>query len=153
MNNDSIIACEHCGSNACYKQTITGTEISLMSCLSCGFISNTIWTPDSELFKQQLDLYPELYKSLIHSDINNNLWVPNIVNIQDKGMVFIDGTNEDDCEWVGVKSIRMSNKEALEVKRKNPLNKNVKFKPDMNTKKGFGKHGYAQALDYIGVIL
>lgn len=153
MNTDSLVVCEHCGSHTCYKNEIPSTDVALLACLSCGFISNTVWKREDELFKTQMESFPELYKSLVHEDINKDLWIPNLVNIPHLGMVFIDGTNEDDCEWVGIKSIKVSNKEKIEFKRANPLNKNVSYKTDLSTKKGFGKHGYLQALEYIGITL
>lgn len=149
MQNDRIEICDHCGSEVCYKNRIND-EITLSSCLSCGFISNTIWKSNSELFNQQMELFPELYKVITHQDINDDYWVPNLVHIHDKGMVFVDGTNEDDCEWVGVKAIKIPKSEKEKYKKVKSTQK-LTHKPDMTTKKGFGKGGYLQALNYIGV--
>ena len=39
-----------------------------------------------------MEILPELYKSLMVEDETGKIWMPSMVNIPDKGMVFTDGT-------------------------------------------------------------
>ena len=93
MNFDALKECSRCGSDACYSQEIN-KEISIELCYGCGFQSNTIMTSGSQFLSEQMELLPELYKELMdEEEETGKIWMPTTVNLQDKGMVFADGTS------------------------------------------------------------
>jgi hypothetical protein len=145
MNFDALKECSRCGSDACYSQEIN-KEISIELCYGCGFQSNTIMTSGSQFLSEQMELLPELYKELMdEEEETGKIWMPTTVNLQDKGMVFADGTSRMNWRWAGVKAIPIPEEEKL-------LNNDISYKPDMSTIKHFEERDFMEALSYIGVL-
>jgi hypothetical protein len=106
-------------------------------------------TRDSEFLQQQMEVLPELYKELMGEDENGTIWMPSVVNIPDKGMVFADGSNSFNWQWAAVKAILMPEEEKAKFKAKG---KEYDYKMDMTTLKHFPEREFMDALSYIEVL-
>jgi hypothetical protein len=82
-------------------------------------------------------------------DENGTIWMPSVVNIPDKGMVFADGPNGQNWRWAAVKATLMSEEEKIKFKEKG---KEYDYKMDMTTMRHFGERDFIDALTYIGVL-
>jgi len=145
---DNLTTCNRCGSDACYVQEVN-EQVKLYFCYGCGFQANTAMTRDSEFLQQQMEVLPELYKELMGEDENGTIWMPSVVNIPDKGMVFADGTNGQNWRWAAVRAILMSEEEKAKFKEKG---KEYDYKMDMTTLTHFPERDFIDALSYIGVL-
>ena len=145
---DNLTTCERCGSDACYVQEVN-QDVKLHFCYGCGFQANTAMKRDSEFLQQQMETLPELYKELMGEDENGTIWMPSVVNIPDKGMVFADGANGSNWRWAAVKATLMSEEEKSKFKEKG---KEYDYKMDMTTLKHFSEREFIEALTYIGVL-
>jgi hypothetical protein len=145
---DNLTTCERCGSDACYVQEVN-QDIKLHFCYGCGFQANTAMKRDSEFLQQQMETLPELYKELMGEDENGTIWMPSVVNIPDKGMVFADGPNGQQWQWAAVKATLMSEEEKAKFKEKG---KEYDYKMDMTTLTHFPEREFIEALTYIGVL-
>jgi hypothetical protein len=144
---DALIDCPLCSEPmACYKIPVNESKFSYM-CLGCGFASSDFLVEgeyDIEEYEHQL---PELYKEIKKVDSEGRVWYPNIVNIPEKGVVFISGTSPDDCEWSAIKNIQLTEEE-----KQLPKFKGQSYKSDTKTLTDFG-NDYLSALEFIGVDL
>ena len=122
---ESLITCLKCGGDACSE--ITNEVVTIWICMGCGFTSNNTIT-DANVTEMEATL-PELYKDLRFKDKEGKYWYPNSVILDDKSMVFAEGTNVQDWMWSAVQA-----KEG---------------KTDMTTKKEFQIHEFMDALEYI----
>ena len=146
---DNLTTCNRCGSDACYVQEVN-ENVKLHFCYGCGFQANTAMTRDSEFLQQQMEVLPELYKELMGEDENGTIWMPSVVNIPDKGMVFADGTGQGNVwGWAAVKAVLMSEEEKAKFKEKG---KEYDYKMDMTTLTHFPERDFREALSYIGVL-
>jgi len=145
---DNLTICDRCGSDACYVQEVN-QDIKLHFCYGCGFQANTAMKRGSEFLEQQMETLPELYKELMGEDENGTIWMPSVVNIPDKGMVFADGPNGQQWQWAAVKATLMSEEEKTKFKEKG---KEYDYKMDMTTLKHFPEREFIEALTYIGVL-
>jgi hypothetical protein len=145
---DNLTICGRCDSDACYVQEVN-EQIKLYFCYGCGFQANTAMTRDSEFLKQQMETLPELYKELMGEDEKGTIWMPSVVNLPDKGMVFADGVNGQNWQWAAVKATLMSDEEKTKFKEKG---KEYDYKMDMSTLKHFSEREFMDALSYIGVL-
>jgi hypothetical protein len=145
---DNLTTCNRCGSDACYVQEVN-EQVKLHFCYGCGFQANSIMTRDSEFLKEQMETLPELYKELMGEDENSLIWMPSVVNIPDKGMVFADGTSSQNWRWAAVKAIPMPEDEKAKFKEKG---KEYDYKMDMTTLTHFPEREFMDALTYIGVL-
>jgi hypothetical protein len=145
MQYDEIIDCPKSGGNLCYKIEVS-KDITNYFSLSCGFWTNSLMTPNSDFYKDQMALLPELYKDLAWLDDNTGLiWLPNHTNVQDLGMVFADGTGADEWAWAAVKAIPLG-------KDDKKLTETQTHKMDMKNIKHFKERDYIDALSYIGAL-
>ena len=145
---DNLTTCDRCGSDACYVQEVN-EQVKLHFCYGCGFQANTAMKRDSEFLQQQMEVLPELYKELMGEDDNGTIWMPSVVNLPDKGMVFADGTNSQNWNWAAVKATLMSEEEKTKFKGKG---KEYDYKMDMTTLTHFPENEFMEALTYIGVL-
>ena len=145
---DNLTTCDRCGSDACYVQEVN-EQVKLYFCYGCGFQANTAMKRDSEFLQQQMEVLPELYKELMGEDENGIIWMPSVVNIPDKGMVFADGSNSQNWKWAAVKATLMSEEEKIKFKSKG---KEYDYKMDMTTLTHFSERDFIEALSYIGVL-
>ena len=145
---DNLTTCGRCDSDACYVQEVN-EQVKLYFCYGCGFQANTAMTRDSEFLKQQMETLPELYKELMGEDEKGIIWMPSVVNLPDKGMVFADGVNGQNWQWAAVKATLMSEEEKTKFKEKG---KEYDYKMDMSTLKHYSERDFMDALSYIGVL-
>lgn len=136
---EKLIECPRCGSNACSE--ISDDKIQIWLCMGCGFTTNTFMTEENAVKAEEV--MPNLYKDLKFVDDKQLAWYPNSVTLDDKSMVFADGTGKDDWKWAAVKSIEI----AEEEKEKFP---NSTHRADMTTIKHFEEKDFMEALEYVG---
>jgi hypothetical protein len=82
-------------------------------------------------------------------DENGTIWMPSVVNLTDKGMVFADGPNGSNWAWAAVKAIPMPEEEKAKFKAKG---KEYDYKMDMTTLQHYPEREFIEALSYIGVL-
>ena len=145
MNYDEIIICPKSGGDLCYKIEIS-KEITNYLSLSCGFWTNTLMVKGSEFYNEQISTLPELHKDLAWEDPYTKLiWIPNTINLEDKGMVFANGSNIKEWGWAAVKAIPLEEEDEALVEGQT-------HKMDMANLKNFVERDYIDALSYIGLL-
>jgi hypothetical protein len=107
---------------------MTNGVVTIWICMGCGFTSNTTITEMNYI--EMEGTLPELYKALRFKDVDGKYWYPNSVMLEDKSMVFAEGSSIEDWKWSAVQS-----KDG---------------KADMSTKKEFEERDFMEGLDYIG---
>tara|TARA_Y100000389_G_scaffold174936_1_gene185277 strand:- start:2254 stop:2703 length:450 start_codon:yes stop_codon:yes gene_type:complete len=143
---DEIIQCPKSGGDLCYKIEVSKDITQYMS-LSCGFMTNTLMKVDTDFYKEQMVLLPELYKDLAWLDTDTELvWLPNNINVPELGMVYASGANTEEWKWAAVKAIKLD-KEVTNKDGSKSL-----YKPDMSTVEYFEERDYIDALSYIGAL-
>jgi hypothetical protein len=71
---------------------------------------------DSQLVKESEEVIPELYKDIKFTDDQKRVWYPTVINIHDKGTVFVNGSNKDNWGWAGIKAIETTDEEKDKFK-------------------------------------
>jgi hypothetical protein len=152
MQHEEIINCPKSGGDLCYKVQVAPEIYNYLS-ISCGFWTNSFMTEDHEFYMQQMETLPELYKDLAWKDPETGLvWLPNTINVEDKGMVFANGTNALNWRWAAVKAIEISEEDSPKHPIPGKTGEFMKYKMDMKNMKTFEERDYMDALSYIGVL-
>ena len=102
-------------------------------------------TKDSEFYKEQISILPEIYKDLIYEDDKGGIWIPSTINVEEKGIVFAMGNDKTQWDWAAAKVKEVSEEEKEKFK-------NANFRADMTTLKKFKERDFMDALSYIGVL-
>ena len=148
---DNLTICDRCGSDACYTQEVS-PEVTNYLCYGCGFITNTVMTEGSEFITLQEEILPELYKDLFFKDAEGKIWMTNMVNQPDKGMVFAQGSDKSEWRWTGVKAVPVKEEEKKKYPKPGKKNEYYEFRMDMSTAKYFEEKDFMDALEYIGIL-
>jgi hypothetical protein len=136
---EKLVNCKRCGSNACSE--MSDDKITIWVCMGCGYTTNTFMTDNNTLKAE--DVMPNLYKDLKFTDDTGLNWYPNSVTLDNKSMVFADGTSVDDWKWAAVKSIEITDEEKIKFP-------NSTHRADMSTIQYFEEKDFMEALDYVG---
>jgi hypothetical protein len=136
---EKLVECPRCGSNACSE--MSDDKIIIWLCMGCGFTTNTFMTPENAAKAEEI--IPNLYKDLKFIDEKGLVWYPNSVTLDDKSMVFADGTSKDDWKWAATKSVEIPEEER-------PKFKGATHRADMATLKHFEEKDFMDALEYVG---
>jgi hypothetical protein len=113
--------------------------------MGCGFTSNELMVEESQLVLETEEVMPELYKDIKFIDDKKQVWYPTVINIQDKGTVFANGTDKDNWGWAGIKVIETTEEEKEKMK-------GATHKSDPKTLKMFDQKSFDEACAYIGLI-
>jgi len=148
---DNLTTCERCGSDACYVQEVN-QDVKLYFCYGCGFQANTAMKRDTEFLQQQMEVLPELYKDLIFTDQDGIKWMPSMINVPDKGMIFANGTDTSNWKWASVKAIKVTEEEKHKYPIPGKKDTYYEWRMDMSTMKPFEEREFMDALSYIGVL-
>lgn len=140
---DSLCTCARCYSNICYQRKQQG--ILVWSCMGCGFTSNELMIEGSQLVTETEEVMPELYKDIKFIDDKKQIWYPTVINVEDKGTVFVNGTNKDNWGWACIQSVETTDEEKEKFK-------GAKFKSDPKTLRTFSKDQFDDAVNYLGLI-
>ncbi len=112
--NDKLVICAKCGSDACYEHEIE--KITVWSCMGCGFTTNELMLEGSQLVTESEEVMPELYKDIKFIDDQKRVWYPTVLNISDKGTVFVNGVDKNTWGWAGIKAIETTDEEKVKFK-------------------------------------
>jgi hypothetical protein len=148
---DYMTICDRCGSDAAYVDEVN-QDIKTYFCYGCGFQTNSLMKEGEDFYKEQIEILPELYKDLFHTDKDGKIWMPSAVNIPDQGMVFANGSGVTSWSWSAVKAVLVKEEEKSKYPIPHQPGKFYEYRMDMSTMKNFPEHEYMEALSYIGVL-
>lgn len=159
MVTDNLQTCNRCGGDACYVQEVNG--IKLYSCYGCGFQTSSVMKRGERFFEEQLEILPELYKTLLGEDEEGMIWMPQTVNLPQQGMVFAaaardhampnETPSQDNYEWAAVKAIKIPEEDREKYPIPHKKGEFYEWRMDMTTEKRFAHNDFIEALDYINV--
>ena len=140
------------GSNKCFRIFSEPETTEQYLCMTTGFSSTTDHKIGSDVLTQELARVPELVQTLQHYDKERDIvWIPTIMNVPGKGMVFPEG-NLENWGWSFAPIV-----EIPEDERKNyPIpDKEGEFfdsKLDIDNSEKFKKDEFHKALIKMGVL-
>jgi hypothetical protein len=148
---DNLIVCTRCGSDACYVEEVN-QDIKTYFCYGCGFQTNSLMKEGETFYEEQAFILPELYKDLFSKDENELVWMPSMVNIPDKGMIFANGPSKEDWGWAAVKAVKVTEEEKTRYPIPGKKDQYYEFRMAMDTLQMFPESDYMEALSYVGII-
>ena len=153
QEQDKLVICKCCESNACYESTFTTQEgpINTWLCMTCGFTSNSTMTEDSEGLKQTMELTADLIKNL-RQDHDGLAYFPTAITMPNKGMIFPEPIkNTDDWGWTVVKAIPIPKEEQEKYPDATNPGTFYENKMDMKNMKRYDKLCFMDAAEEMGM--
>jgi len=147
---DNLITCPRCGSDACYVDEVN-QDIKTYFCYGCGFQTNSLMKEGETFYENQITVLPELYKDLMFKD-EEKVWMPSMINVPTKGMVFANGSSKTQWNWAAVKAVQVTEEEKEKYPIPNKKGEYYEWRMDMTTLKEHPEREFMDALSYIGVL-
>jgi len=141
---DQLSTCPKCGCDGCYVAPINETKNTYF-CWGCGFQTNDLMKEGEFDFTGYEEFLPELYKDVKHIDNEKRVWYPAVLNVEEKGTVFLSGKNVEEVQWSAIKTVSLTEEE-----KQQPKYKGKTYKSDAKSLKNFG-NDFIEAIDYIGL--
>ena len=91
------ITCPCClDSKQCFEEKVDIENFSSFICFNCGFMSNTLYTNDSDALKKLKESTSELMNEISFYDYDRKIhWFPTILNMGKFGMIYPEGTKDN----------------------------------------------------------
>jgi len=144
---DKLTDCLICGQIGSVYTTAINEFHNSYLCLGCGFTTNDLMREAEFNFEEYETELPQLYIDAKKIDSEGKVWYPNVVNILDKGTVFLNGASVEEAQWSAIKSVELTEEEKANSKFKGKTHKS-----DSSTLTDFGSD-YLSALEFIGIEL
>jgi len=145
---DNLTQCKHCGSALAYENIVEGKSYEV-SCIGCGFMTNTLMLDGTEELKIYLETLPEIYSDLKFVDEDGLCWVP-MQKETDKGVVTVVGMSKETWLWSFIPKVPLLETDPERNLYKAPDGSYAPFKYDFKNQEHFTKQQFLLALQCLG---
>ena len=142
------ITCPCClDDKQCFEEKVDIENFSSFICFNCGFMSNTLYTNDSDALKKIQDSTSELMNEVSFYDYDRKIhWFPTILNMGKLGIIYPEGTKNN---WMW-KFARV--RELTEEEKKDPKYGGHEHTLDMDNADEYSQYEFLQACKDMGII-
>ena len=146
------MTCPVDGGTNCFHERLPEGD-TYMS-FDCGYASNEHYKIGSDAVKNVLDNAPQLVKDLAFEDEARGIvWIPSVVQIPKKGIVFPDGTNTEQWGWRFAPEVKI----PLEEQKNWPIpGKEGKYytdRLDMENSTAYERWEFSEALKNLDLVI
>tara|TARA_R110000744_G_scaffold19769_2_gene51950 strand:- start:292 stop:759 length:468 start_codon:yes stop_codon:yes gene_type:complete len=144
------ITCPVDGGGNCYHERLKEGD-TYMS-FDCGYATNEHYKIGSEAIDNVLSKAPQLIKALAFEDLALGLvWIPSVVQIPGKGIVFPDGESEDKWGYRYAEEILIPEDEQSEWPIEGQDGEFYKHRLDMENSKTYESCQFSDAISNLGL--
>lgn len=120
-------------------------EFSSYLCFNCGFMSDSRYEIDSINLIENLKKSPKLVQDLQQKDEKRGIvWFPAVINMGEKGLIFPEGTGEEDYVWKYAQVVDIPEEERHKYD-------NYDRRLDVENAESFGQEGFLDACKAMGI--
>ena len=143
---ESKIKCPVCKSKAqCFDEYVVEDNFHSYLCFKCGFTSNSKFKYASDELLSSLEASPQLIIELQIADWERDIvWIPSVLNMGEKGIIFPEGTYED-WSWKYAKVVDISEEDR---EKYNGEEKRL----DVESANIYGQHEFLKACKDMGIV-
>tara|TARA_B100000131_G_scaffold286468_1_gene296425 strand:+ start:1852 stop:2364 length:513 start_codon:yes stop_codon:yes gene_type:complete len=140
------------GSDKCFRVFTEPETEDQYLCMKTGFMSNSKFKIGSKELNSELDKMPEIMKAVQHYDEERDIvWIPTIMNIPAKGMLFPEG-NLEAWGWSYAPIVEIPKEEQVHYPIPGKENDFYTNKLDIENTKKYKKNEFDKALIDMGVL-
>lgn len=149
------IECPHCGSTNCFEEHLEN-NVSSYLCTGCGYTSNTLLVPGTEIHNKAQKSNPKILNELKLYDEERNIhWYPSTIQTN-LGMLFPEGYLDEEGSaqwgWKVCKVVKLSEEEK--EKYPDPRGQGYVYETRLDVENGkfYAKENFYEAIKELGVI-
>ncbi len=143
---ESKIKCPVCKSKAqCFDEYVVEDNFHSYLCFKCGYTSNSKFTYGSDELLSSLEASPQLIVELQIADWERDIvWIPSVLNMGEKGIIFPEGTYED-WSWKYAKVVDIPEEERVNYDGQEK-------RLDVESANIYGQHEFLKACKDMGIV-
>ena len=143
---ESKIKCPVCKSKAqCFDEYVVEDNFHSYLCFKCGYTSNSKFTYGSDELLSSLEASPQLIIELQIADWERDIvWIPSVLNMGEKGIIFPEGTYED-WSWKYAKVVDIPEEERVNYDGQEK-------RLDVESANIYGQHEFLKACKDMGIV-
>ena len=143
---ESKIKCPVCKSKSqCFDEYVVEDNFHSYLCFRCGYTSNSKFKYGSDELLSSLEASPKLIIELQIADWERDIvWIPSVLNMGPKGIIFPEGTYED-WSWKYAKVVDISEEDR---EKYNGEEKRL----DVESANIYGQHEFLKACKDMGIV-
>jgi hypothetical protein len=144
------ITCPVDGGGNCYHERLDEGD-TYMS-FDCGYATNEHYKIGSEAIDKVLSKAPQLIKDLAFEDFARGIvWIPSVVQIPGKGIVFPDGESKDKWGYRYAEEVSIPEDEQKDWPVEGQEGKFYKHRLDMDNSKAYESCEFSEAISNLGL--
>lgn len=148
---DNLIKCAVCGEEECYKETESNIDSYL--CMSCGYTTTSLNVNESIELRKWEQHTPELIKKSKFIDSETNLvWYPSVLQFPNIGMIFPDGTNEENWKWRVARAVDIPEEERSKYPIPGKKDEYYARRIDMKSSVTYERTAFKAACEDLGIL-
>ena len=142
------ITCPCClDSKQCFEEKVEVENFSSYICFNCGFMSNSLYTNDSDALTKVQESTSDLMNEISFYDYDRKIhWFPTILNMGKFGMIYPEGV-KDNWSWKFAQV-----RELTAEEQKDPTYEGHEHTLDIDNAKEFGQHEFLDACKDMGIV-
>ena len=143
---ESKIKCPVCKSKAqCFDEYVVEDNFHSYLCFKCGYTSNSKFKYGSDELLSSLEASPKLIIELQIADWERDIvWIPSVLNMGEKGIIFPEGTYED-WSWKYAKVVDIPEEERVNYDGQEK-------RLDVESANIYGQHEFLKACKDMGIV-
>ena len=143
---ESKIKCPVCKSKAqCFDEYVVEDNFHSYLCFQCGYTSNSKFKYGSDELLSSLEASPKLIIELQIADWERDIvWIPSVLNMGEKGIIFPEGTYED-WSWKYAKVVDIPEEERVNYDGQEK-------RLDVESANIYGQHEFLKACKDMGIV-
>ena len=106
------IVCPNCGSMRCFESYTEPKSEESYLCIQCGYMSHSKYLENSDILSKQLEQSADIIgKVKLFDEERNIVWLPSVLNMGERGIIYPEGTDKTDWHWKYAKTKKLSEDE------------------------------------------
>ena len=142
--SENLKKCPYCKSNNVLE------ENDVKICMMCGFQTSFLYHSKSDALKKLNTTGPKIIKSIKKYDPKlKQYWVPSIINIPNKGMVFPEG-NDENWQWAFAPYVKIPVFERIKYPIPGTEDEYYENRLDLESIKYYHQFNFKEAIKNVG---
>ena len=152
-HKEKNIICPNCGSYRCFESYTEPKSEESYLCIQCGYMSHSKYLENSDVLNQQLDKSADIIGKLKKFDDKRKIvWLPSVLNMGDRGIIYPEGTDINDWYWKYAKTKQLKEEERKDYPIPGKDGEFYKAILDVKEAKTYDKLDFISACKDMGIV-
>ena len=152
-HKEKNIICPNCGSYRCFESYTEPKSEESYLCVQCGYMSHSRYLENSEILVGQLEKSADIIGRVkLHDKERGIVWLPSVLNMGDRGIIYPEGTDKNDWHWKYAKTNQLTEEERKDYPIPDKEGEFYKSILDVKSAKTYDRLDFISACKDMGIV-